>query len=230
MLPVLHPRSQLPTHAVATSIPHAAGGAFWGKRVGKRLETEGMLCPSLGDAGGPGLKAFSGSGVRVSWLDEPLRRALSQPRTSTDVLWPPGRGCEARAGRTQRWLLLILSCPPPKPSPGLALGCAPPTPKWPTPSPRDSQLLPTTQHRGQELGLGRRICRPHHPVTGLRSVTSTATAFFLGLLGDPPTSLSTNDRWSRRKPAYGGPLRPFSAVKRSCSLGNGGGGGRGGKE
>ncbi|GAB5579032.1 cell cycle checkpoint control protein RAD9B isoform X3 [Prionailurus iriomotensis] len=65
------------------------------------------------------------------------------------------------------------------------------------------------QHRGRELGLGRRICTPHHPVTGLRSVTTAAAAFFLGLRGDPPTSLSTNDRGGRRETAYGGPYRPF---------------------
>lgn len=89
------------------------------------------------------------------------------------------------------------------------------------PSSRDSRLLPTTQHRGRELGLGRRICRPHHPVTGLRSVTTTTTAaFFLGLLGDPPTSLSANDRSCRQETAYGGPQRPFPAVKHSCTLGH----------
>lgn len=108
----------------------------------------------------------------------------------------PGAGVRGQTGPRPEVAASHLPLPSPwafpRPGPGLR---PPRPPEWPTPSPRDSQLLPRTQHRGPQLGLGRRICRPHHPVTGLRSVTTTtAAAFFLGLLGAPPTSLSANDR------------------------------------
>ncbi|XP_048958086.1 cell cycle checkpoint control protein RAD9B [Canis lupus dingo] len=152
----------------------------------------------------------------------PARACGSRDRTSrrggralppSDVPWTLGGGARPEPAAPRG------SCSyPPLPSPW---AFSPPrSPGWPPPSPRDSQLLPTTQPRGRQLGLGRRICHPHHPVTGLRSVTATAAAaFFLGLLGDPPTSFSANDRRRRQETAYGGPQRSFPAVTYSCSLG-----------
>lgn len=121
LLPVLHPRSQLSTHAGDNRYTPTSRRCLLRERSRETSgKGGGVPCPFLGGAGGPGPKAFPDSGVRVSWQDEPLRGA---PFPS-GVLWPLGRGCEASAGRSQRWLLLILPCPSPRPSPGLALGCA----------------------------------------------------------------------------------------------------------
>lgn len=107
-------------------------------------------------------------------------------------------------------------------------GPRPPRPLGlPKPSPRDSQWLPTTQHPGRETGLSRRSCCSHHPVTGLRSVTTTAAALFLRLLGAPPTSLTANEKRGRqattlRRPAEALPRRKAKRLSEIEWKGRGG--------
>lgn len=92
----------------------------------------------------------------------------------------------------------------------------------PKPSLSDSQRLPTTQNLRREAGLGGRNCGTHHPVTGLRSVTTIAAAFSSSHFSAtrPPRSKPMKREVSKR-PFYGIPRGPLSAVKRSCSLANG---------
>ena len=95
-------------------------------------------------------------------------------------------------------------------------------PGSPKPSPRDSQRLPTTQNLRREAGLRGRNCGTHHPVTGLRSVTTITAAFPSSRFSAtrPPRSTPMKREVSKR-PFYGGPRGPFPAVKRSCSVANG---------
>lgn len=110
----------------------------------------------------------------------------------------PGAGVQGQ-GRLHPEVAAPLSSPWAFPRPGS--GPRPPRPSGsPKPSPRDSQRLLTTQHPAREPGLGRRSCHSHHPVTGFRSVTTAAaTALFLRLFGDPPTSLTTNEKRGRQE-------------------------------
>lgn len=167
-----------------------AGGAFRGEEIGKRLETAGSPALSSGTVPAQARRPFPapacGSRDRTSRGE--------RPPSPSDVLRPLGRGCEARtgctrSGRSLTSLALPLGLPQARPGPR-----PPRLPGSPEPSPRDSQRLPTTQHPGRQPGLGGRSCHPHHPVTGLRSVTTAAAALFLRLLGGPPTSLATNGK------------------------------------
>lgn len=180
------------------------GGAFFREEAGKHLKTESPSPFSGHSKHRPKGLSPSGRARLVTGL-----AAEKGPFSSSDVLW----GGDARPAP----LLAEVAAPfPPLPSPWAfpRPGPRPPRPPGlPKPSPRDSQRLPTTQHPGRETGLSRRSCRSHHPVTGLRSVTTTAAALFLRLLGDPPTSLPTNEKRGRRETALRGPAEAFPRRK-----------------
>ena len=115
LLPVLHPRSQFSPHGGGNKwVTNQQEVLFEGKELGnvwKRRRSRGSF---LGDSQDTGPKPV------------PARACGSRDRSSSwewpfppsDVLWPLGLGCKARAGRTQRWPLSFLLCLFPGTSPG----------------------------------------------------------------------------------------------------------------
>lgn len=152
----------------------------------------------------------------------PARERGSRDRTSRwEGSFPPRMSSGPWGGSASRPHPAEAAPDPPRSSPGPSPGrgpAAPATPpKSPMPSLRDSQRLPTMQDRGWELGLGRRICSPHHPVTGLRSVTTTTAAFFLGLPATrPPRSQPMTDEVDGRRPTEAR-MGPYATS--NCPLG-----------
>lgn len=145
----------------------------------------------------------------------PSGRSKHKPRG-----FPPGRPCGSRdkhpgpvrgqAGRTQRWRLLSLPVGLPQAwawaASTKASGMAHALAQRLSGAPNDAAPRPRVRSRSPQWPS-------YHPVTGLRSVTTTAAALFLRLLADPPTFLTTNQQRGRPETALRRPAQTLSCRK-----------------
>lgn len=186
----------------------------WSPVHPSQLESSRRRLEAQGAAGGAGPKALPTPACGT--------RDRARPSSPADILGPLRRGGEARAARTQGWPLPSFPSPPPGPSPGRRLGRARQRLRdGPGPSPRP-EIPRGSQRRSNPADSQASVASggPHHPVTGLRSVTTTAAALFLRFLGDPPTFLLTNEKRGRLETALRGPVQSFSRRKANLCFGN----------